>query len=91
MSVPSHQTNQPQNTGRGSIFVLCECGFGRCTISVADGIVFPVAVTGTTGTTIDLAVPNGETDRFPDEDIDWVLFTAIDANEHVVDAGGGLL
>ena len=23
--------------------------------------------------------------------IDWVLFTAIDAYEHVVDAGGGLI
>lgn len=45
----------------------------------------------TTGTAIDLTVPNGETDRFPDEKIDWVLFTAIDANEHVVDAGGGLI
>ena len=42
-------------------------------------------------TAIDLAVPNGETDRFPDQNIDWVLFTAIDANEHVVDAGGGLI
>ena len=30
-------------------------------------------------------------DRFPDQNIDWVLFTAIDANEHVVDAGGGLI
>jgi hypothetical protein len=45
----------------------------------------------TTGKAIDLAVPNGETDRFPDQNIDWVLFTAIDANEHVVDAGGGLI
>lgn len=45
----------------------------------------------TTGKAINLAVPNGETDRFPDQNIDWVLFTAIDANEHVVDAGGGLL
>ena len=45
----------------------------------------------TTGTAIDLAVPNGETDRFPDQNIDWVLFIAIDANEHVVDAGGGLI
>lgn len=43
------------------------------------------------GTAINLAVPNGETDRFPDQNIDWVLFTAIDANEHVVDAGGRLL
>lgn len=45
----------------------------------------------TTGTAINLAVPNGETDRFPDQNIDWVLFTAIDANEHVVDAGGGII
>lgn len=45
----------------------------------------------TTGTAIDLTVPNGETDRSPDKKIDWVLFTAIDANEHVVDAGGGLI
>ena len=45
----------------------------------------------TMGTAITLAVPNGETDRFPDQTIDWVLFTAIDANEHVVDAGGGLI
>ncbi|MFM2071707.1 MAG: hypothetical protein RLZZ623_1970 [Actinomycetota bacterium] len=45
----------------------------------------------TTGTAINLAVPNGETDRFLDQNIDWVLFTAIDANEHVVDAGGGII
>lgn len=45
----------------------------------------------TTGSAIALAVPNGEADRFPDQSIDWVLFTAIDANEHVVDAGGGLI
>ncbi len=45
----------------------------------------------TTGTAINLAVPNGETDRFLDQNIDWVLFTAIDANEHVVDAGGGIV
>jgi hypothetical protein len=44
-----------------------------------------------TGTAINLAVPNGETDGFPDQNIDWVLFTAIDANEHVVDAGGGII
>ncbi len=44
-----------------------------------------------TGVAITLAVPSGETDRFPDQDIDWVLFTAIDAGEHVVDAGGGLV
>ena len=43
------------------------------------------------GTAIPLTVPNGETDHFPDQTIDWVLFTAIDANEHVVDAGGGLI
>jgi hypothetical protein len=36
-------------------------------------------------------VPNGEADHFPDQSIDWVLFTAIDASEHVVDAGGGLI
>jgi hypothetical protein len=45
----------------------------------------------TLGTAIELAVPNGETDHFPDQAIDWVLFTAIDGDEHVVDAGGGLL
>lgn len=45
----------------------------------------------TMGAAILLAVPNGETDHFPDRTIDWVLFTAIDANEHVVDAGGGLI
>lgn len=45
----------------------------------------------TMGTAIPLAVPNGETDHFPDQTIDWVLFTAIDANEHVLDAGGGLI
>lgn len=45
----------------------------------------------TTGSNIPLAVPNGEADRFPDQSIDWVLFTAIDANEHVVDAGGGVI
>lgn len=45
----------------------------------------------TTGTAITLAVPNGETDRFPGQKVDWVLFTAIDANEHIVDAGGGLI
>ena len=45
----------------------------------------------TTGTAITLAVPNGESDRFPDQRIDWVLSTAIDGNERVVDAGGGLI
>lgn len=45
----------------------------------------------TAGTVVDLAVPNGETDRFPDQAVDWVLFTAIDATEHVVDAGGGII
>ena len=45
----------------------------------------------TTGTAITLAVPTGETDRFPGQKVDWVLFTAIDANEHIVDAGGALI
>jgi len=45
----------------------------------------------TLGTAITLAVPSGETDRFPDQPIDWVLFTAIDGNEHVVDAGGEMI
>ena len=45
----------------------------------------------TMGTAITLAVPNGEADRFPDQSIEWVLFTAIDGNEHVVDAGGGVI
>lgn len=45
----------------------------------------------TTATAITLAVPSGDTDRFPGEKVDWVLFTAIDANGHVVDAGGGLI
>ncbi len=45
----------------------------------------------TMGAAITLAVPSGETDHFSDQTIDWVLFTAIDANEHVVDAGGGLI
>lgn len=39
---------------------------------------------------IALAVPNGETDRFPDEPIDWVLFTILDAQYRVLDAGGDL-
>jgi hypothetical protein len=45
----------------------------------------------TTGTAINLAVLNGESDRFRDQKIDWVLFTTIDVNEHVVDAGGGII
>ena len=53
--------------------------------------VWELAADTTTGKAINLAVPNGETDRFPDQNIDWVLFTAIDANEHVVDAGGGII
>ena len=40
---------------------------------------------------VPLAVPNGEADLFLDPSIDWVLFAAIVANEHVVDAGGGLI
>lgn len=45
----------------------------------------------TTGTAIELAVPDRETDRFPGQQVEWVLFTAIDGNEHVVDAGGALI
>ncbi len=45
----------------------------------------------TLGAAITLAVPGGEADRFPDEPIDWVLFTAIDSNKHVVDAGGAVI
>jgi len=53
--------------------------------------VWELTADATTGSDIALVVPNGEADRFPDQSIDWVLFTAIDANEHVVDAGGGLI
>lgn len=37
---------------------------------------------------ISLAVPNGETDRFPDQPVDWVLITAVDANERIVGVAG---
>jgi hypothetical protein len=53
--------------------------------------VWELAADPTTGSAIALVVPNGEADHFPDQSIDWVLFTAIDASEHVVDAGGGLI
>lgn len=36
------------------------------------------------GTKIALDVPAGETDRFPDEPVDWVLLVVRDANERVV-------
>lgn len=37
---------------------------------------------------IELQVPAGETDRFPDEPVDWVLFTALDNSDLLLDAGG---
>jgi hypothetical protein len=37
---------------------------------------------------IDLIVPAGETDRFPDQPVDWVLFTAFDDRDRLLDAGG---
>jgi hypothetical protein len=80
---------------------------GQVTLTLVDGVpasatriqvrfkkgddVWELTADTTTGKAINLAVPNGETDRFPDQNIDWVLFTAIDANEHVVDAGGGII
>lgn len=42
----------------------------------------------TTAIDISLAVPNGETDRFPDQPVDWVLITAVDANERIVGVAG---
>ncbi len=53
--------------------------------------VWELTADATTGTAITLAIPSGEADRFPDQPIDWALFTAIDANDHVVDVGGGLI
>ncbi len=80
---------------------------GQVTLTLVDGVpasatrfqvrfkkgddVWELTADTTTGKAINLAVPNGETDRFPDQNIDWVLFTAIDANEHVVDAGGRII
>jgi hypothetical protein len=37
---------------------------------------------------IALDVPAGETDRFPDQPVDWVLFTALDDRDLLLDAGG---
>ena len=37
---------------------------------------------------IALDVPAGETDRFPDQPVDWVLFTAFDNRDLLLDAGG---
>jgi hypothetical protein len=45
----------------------------------------------TVGTDIALTVPGGETDKFASDPVDWVLFTLIDANEHIVGAGGALI
>ena len=83
----------------GGVFRLDERLYvdGRDRSKLVEGVLGQIEVVRraladtTTGTAINLAVPNGETDRFPDQNIDWVLFTAIDANEHVVDAGGRLL
>lgn len=42
-------------------------------------------------TPIPLTVPRGETDRFPGEPVDWVLYTALDDQYLLVDAGGATL
>lgn len=45
----------------------------------------------TAGADIALAVPNGETDRFPDQSVDWVLITAINSNERLVGVVGMMI
>lgn len=45
----------------------------------------------TAGVTVALEVPVGETDRFPDHPVDWVLFTVLDSNYRVLDAGGQVI
>lgn len=45
----------------------------------------------TVGKPISLTVPPGETDRFPGDPIDWVLFTLLDANDRLVGVGGNVL
>lgn len=50
--------------------------------------VWELSAGSVSGSPIALSVPAGETDRFPDEPVDWVLFTTLDAQDLLVDAGG---
>lgn len=52
--------------------------------------VWELTTNATDGTDVALDVPTGETDRFPDEPVEWVLFTLLDANDRVVGVGGGV-
>lgn len=53
--------------------------------------VWELTANATPGVPIDLSVPAGETDRFPDQPVDWVLFTALDSQGLLLDAGGALV
>lgn len=50
--------------------------------------VWELTASATDGTRVPLAVPDGETDRFPNEPVEWVLFTLLDENDRVVGVGG---
>jgi hypothetical protein len=50
--------------------------------------VWELTVAPTDTASIALEVPDGETDRFPSKTVDWVLFTVLDDQGRVLDAGG---
>ncbi len=50
--------------------------------------VWELTVAPTDTASIALEVPDGETDRFPSDPVDWVLFTVLDEQGRVLDAGG---
>lgn len=52
--------------------------------------VWELSASPTDGTQVSLAVPAGETDRFPSAPVEWVLFTLLDANDRVVGVGGSI-
>lgn len=80
-------------SGGGAILHLDALPTGAETVSVrfrkGDDVWELAATANDQG--IPLAVPSAETDRYPDAQAEWVLFTIQDRNGALLDAGGALI
>jgi hypothetical protein len=94
-AVTGSTTFEVNNTGATPTLQLLD-GVPASTVRVAVRFkkgddVWEITADPTVRANIALSVPGGETDKFASDPVDWVLFTLIDANEHIVGAGGALI